>query len=743
MLRNDYEYSRELSKDWKEHLGLLRAEVEPASFLIRYRSILGNASLMLLVQLVVVIIIMSIQISLHLAPGQTESPNTSTVENVTTLGLAIVEFILITWHMRQIRVVDNFYLHDESRLFVVSLVAGAIWICSLIIPKVIDFDFIWVRLLSFVFAMCICAFCYFETTCVIKLIDVDIEAKLSTHSSVAVLNLVDVLQTQEDFEAVMRFCTKDTLDFLLMIINSPLSVLQQFPIHVRFAEQFSLLDPVITRLEMVYGYDKYLIASARYRETCSREPVRFILANEFSQESLKTAVSQASGNVTVLDIPTDADISKSNIMGIARIEVDLVALECIKVNPQKIESGKIQILIVLPQKTKNSSDQLMLNKVVLKEMTFEELMGQKYETKKIVVDLYDNEELGMFHPIYIDQARYELMPLKLAIHPSTQYAVTISRIEAQITHVMRRLVDTAPMQRERVARRAYSQQNPDMQKVINDGLFCNALHILCGIDDADSKIFRLLLELEGVDPDQDQDGYNSYFTERLYNAHLCSGIQIYAQRTASDFQVTLLDDSSFVKALKQTLHPNFKTNGKEFGLIQSADNNADTRLWRWAVFVEKTSSAKHKGHFRMVGDDEQDINVEHFQLISLIVQDPEIVSHLNEGDIAITFAEQTYIFNCVNNDGDVFIMIKHPVHAVYFPDANHDSCAWMWYDDVERCFQPFWPDSLLYSEFNASYCANAFGMQPLFPCCDLPRLSALQREPFCMQFTQAGGEFTV
>ena len=94
-----------------------------------------------------------------------------------------------------------------------SLVGGAAWSGGLIAINAVSVDFIWARSATvLLFTTWVCAFCYFETIWVLKRIDVDIEAdKLSMHASgaVAMLNLVDILRTQEGFEAMMRFLVKE------------------------------------------------------------------------------------------------------------------------------------------------------------------------------------------------------------------------------------------------------------------------------------------------------------------------------------------------------------------------------------------------------------------------------------------------------------------------------------------------------------------------------------------------------
>eukprot|EP01083_Nonionella_stella_P297340 1009802_1 len=219
MLRYDYEYSKEMSNiEWKDHLGL--RTVDPQSFFIRYRSILGNSFLMFFLQLVILIIIIFIQIFVRLVPLLQESASASTIEGIIILIISISEFIFIVWLMNQIREVnDNFYLKAESkRIFLASLIGGISWITGLIISSnATSISFIWVKCGTIIlFTTWICVFCYFETIWVLKRIDYDwIKHTKHTHNKshdnqnmknmYLYLKLGDILQCQEGFEAMMRF----------------------------------------------------------------------------------------------------------------------------------------------------------------------------------------------------------------------------------------------------------------------------------------------------------------------------------------------------------------------------------------------------------------------------------------------------------------------------------------------------------------------------------------------------------
>ena len=223
MLRYDYEYSKEMSNiEWKDHLGL--RTVEPTSFFIRYRSILGNSFLMFFLQLVILVIILFVQIFIRLIPILQNSASASTIESVIILIIALSEFIFIVWLMHQIREVDdNFYLKAESRrIFVSSLIGGGSWIIGLIIASASNnLDYVWVRSGTILlFTTWICVICYFETIWVLKRIDEDwVKLRQPTNnyptgspdnkSIYLSFKLGDVLQVQEGFEAMMRFLVKE------------------------------------------------------------------------------------------------------------------------------------------------------------------------------------------------------------------------------------------------------------------------------------------------------------------------------------------------------------------------------------------------------------------------------------------------------------------------------------------------------------------------------------------------------
>ncbi len=308
---------------------------------------------------------------------------------------------------------------------------------------------------------------------------------------------------KELFTFFKKVFNKQTIDFLKLIINSPWNVLQQFPVHVRFAELFSRIDPVIRRLEMVHGYGKYLLCSAKYRQSNKSKPMVHIVAMEYDNQDIEyeheerenlLSSNNQSSNSQVLDIQTDpayhghqslrtgsimdldekeAHIAlsrlpsnpkvkkkymynKTDIMGISRIEIDFQGFEYKE--EQYIVGGvygddlqesarKIEVFTIVPQRTKIVNDKLMLNKVVLKEISFEELLALK--DKKLIVDLFDNEILGMFRPIYIGRDRIDLMPLKLNIEPTRQgIQVRCDQIEARITFLLRRFIDATAMKFE-------------------------------------------------------------------------------------------------------------------------------------------------------------------------------------------------------------------------------------------------------------------------------------------------------
>ena len=324
------------------------------------------------------------------------------------------------------------------------------------------------------------------------------------------------------FKFFKKVFNRQSMDFLKLIINFPWNVLQQFPIHVRFAELFGRLDPVVRRLEMVHGYGKYLLASSRYRQTNKSKPFTFIISMEYdnhaqqpinnnnnshfeSQNLLNLTYQNNYDTNQILNIQTDPayhghkqlrsasynilpntldsainlsdrpsskikqkyQYDKDDVMGISRIEIRFDEFNVITQNNNNFipinrddddndndndnnnddkSLGKIQLFTILPQKTQIANDKLMLNKVVLKEISFEEL---NKNNNKLIVDLYDNQVLGLFRPIYVGRDRIELMPLKLLIEPKNSTTkVTCNLIEANIIYLLRRLVDATSMKFE-------------------------------------------------------------------------------------------------------------------------------------------------------------------------------------------------------------------------------------------------------------------------------------------------------
>ena len=66
-----------------------------------------------------------------------------------------------------------------------------------------------------------------------------------------------------------------------------------------------------------------------------------------------------------------------------------------------------------------------------------------------MIDIYDNEVLGTFRPIYVGRDRIELMPLKLLIKPINDLVhVQCDQIEARITYLLRRFKDATAMRFE-------------------------------------------------------------------------------------------------------------------------------------------------------------------------------------------------------------------------------------------------------------------------------------------------------
>merc|ERR1712228_159004 len=162
---------------------------------------------------------------------------------------------------------------------------------------------------------------------------------------------------------------------------------------------------------------------------------------------------------------------------------------------------------ILPQKTRVSNDRLVLNKVVLREMSFDELQ----HSKKMVVDLFDNEILGLFYPQYIGNDKIELMPLKILIKTNdSSIHVQCELICAKIIFLFREMLNVTSMRFESVIHKVCTLQNvlfarfvAKYQNVFDcnavDDHFQNALHILCNASDANLEMFNLVLHLKDLD----------------------------------------------------------------------------------------------------------------------------------------------------------------------------------------------------------------------------------------------------
>ena len=103
MMRYHYEYYKLMSNiEWRQHLGL--NSVEPKSFFLRYRSILGNPFLMFFFQVVVLVMVLFIQIFIRLVPVMQQSPSAPLIENIVILVIALSEFFFVIWLMHHIQV---------------------------------------------------------------------------------------------------------------------------------------------------------------------------------------------------------------------------------------------------------------------------------------------------------------------------------------------------------------------------------------------------------------------------------------------------------------------------------------------------------------------------------------------------------------------------------------------------------------------------------------------------------------
>eukprot|EP01083_Nonionella_stella_P271752 921105_1 len=329
------------------------------------------------------------------------------------------------------------------------------------------------------------------------------------------------------FKFIKKVFNKQSTDFLKLIINSEWNALHQFPIHRRFAELFCRMDLVVRRLEMVHGYGHYLLASLKYRQ---------------STELLVTLPAHLLHIDIDIDVEHKSQFDKDNIMGISRIEIDFGGFKIETMDTrlstafdeyeemQEIgqSMGTIQLFTVLQQQTQSVDDKLLLNKVILKEMSFEELLNSK--DKKLIVDIFDTQILGMFRPIYIGLDMIEFMPLKLHIQPTTStIAVTCDYINARITCLLRKLIDIDIA--DRALHQACTFQNLECIQFIDeyqDIFDCNAvndhyesaLHILCKMDDPDLEIFCLVLQLKDLDINQVRFDGKTAFEVLEANRHI-------------------------------------------------------------------------------------------------------------------------------------------------------------------------------------------------------------------------------
>lgn len=120
MMRYHYEYYKLMSNiEWRQHLGL--NSVEPKSFFLRYRSILGNPFLMCFFQIVVLVIVLFIQIFIRLVPAMQQSPSAPLIENVVILVIALSEFFFVIWLMHHIQVWTLYTLYTLCPRLTVSV----------------------------------------------------------------------------------------------------------------------------------------------------------------------------------------------------------------------------------------------------------------------------------------------------------------------------------------------------------------------------------------------------------------------------------------------------------------------------------------------------------------------------------------------------------------------------------------------------------------------------------------------
>merc|ERR1712176_991890 len=69
-----------------------------------------------------------------------------------------------------------------------------------------------------------------------------------------------------DFRKLSEDINQSDIDLLHAIIDTSVHTLRAFPLNSFFAKKFEKLDVLVTELRMSYEYDKYMIASLRYRE---------------------------------------------------------------------------------------------------------------------------------------------------------------------------------------------------------------------------------------------------------------------------------------------------------------------------------------------------------------------------------------------------------------------------------------------------------------------------------------------
>ena len=210
MIRYDYDYNKEMSNaEWKQYLG--SRELQSVHWCIRYKHIVGNSSLMLKLQMVVMVIVLVIQILIHV------SSQTIAAEQIYIVCISMIDIIAIVMIIKKMNGLYDITLQRQEwkREIILCFITWIIYLFSFVIYVSTNYsiDYIWTRVVNnMCLVLWLIIFCYLETMYVLKKIDEEwtrIQTPITNNQvdSVQLLKVSDILQVQEGFEAMMRHLT--------------------------------------------------------------------------------------------------------------------------------------------------------------------------------------------------------------------------------------------------------------------------------------------------------------------------------------------------------------------------------------------------------------------------------------------------------------------------------------------------------------------------------------------------------